>query len=81
MTRTHDGKEVHLNKTLVREGDTPEVRIIEQMLAALIDAEDVLFDYSMQPEYPAALMPALYKVREAIKAAEDPDRKVSVRCG
>jgi hypothetical protein len=72
--RIHDGREVHIREYITNS-------VSSQMLAALIDAEDVLFDYMQQPEYPAALLPALYKVREAIKTAEDPDRKVSVRCG
>lgn len=55
----------------------------DQMLAALIDAEEMLVDYAsaFDDERPCGLYPAIYKVRDAIRAAEDPDRKVSVRCG
>lgn len=55
----------------------------DRMIAALIDAEAYLYDYTQfaGDEAPKGLWPTLYKVRDAIRACEDANARVSVRTG
>jgi hypothetical protein len=75
-TRIRDGREVTVNPGA-------PVGTMRRMLAALIDAEEMLHDYAhvVEGDSPLGLWPTIYKVRDAIRAAEDPKCKVSVRCG
>lgn len=69
-----------------KEGDLARAKgrldplVIDQALAALIDAEDLLYGFiDMADDTPRPLVSTIYKVRTAILALEDPEHRVSRR--